>query len=251
MALQAPSMSLSTARSFVLLVGACLLWTSASDGASTSVFMTLDGSPVSPSEAHSVPLLKGVVDSKRRTELLLQLRFKQTGLSPEDEEDEGVSGSTVSLQRRRSFRNRAQRQRFASIDDAQPPPPAPLPPPPSDPLAAVALPHDRDSEPLQVQILSQKRLATYYGEIRIGGQAFKGAREIEAGPASIRFPLDCRLGLPPPSQCCLTRARASSGSLRRTAASSPSLQSAVQSTRGTMLRRRTASSVSRSLRSAC
>jgi len=27
--------------------------------------------------------------------------------------------------------------------------------------------------PLQVQLISQKRLATYYGEIRLGGQAFK------------------------------------------------------------------------------
>jgi len=34
---------------------------------------------------------------------------------------------------------------------------------------------DTEDEPLQAQILSQKRLATYYGEVHIGTQPFKGA----------------------------------------------------------------------------
>jgi len=34
---------------------------------------------------------------------------------------------------------------------------------------------DVDDEPLQAQILSQKRLATYYGEVHLGEQPFKGA----------------------------------------------------------------------------
>jgi hypothetical protein len=41
---------------------------------------------------------------------------------------------------------------------------------------------DVDDEPLQAQILSQKRLATYYGEVHLGDQPFKGA--CKAGEAA-------------------------------------------------------------------
>jgi hypothetical protein len=140
----------------------CCLRLSA-ESSSSSVFMTLDGNRVEPSEAHSVPLLKGVVDSKRRNELLLQLRFAQSELSPDST---GRWGSA-----RRNSRHYRQPHRFASADDLANNAPPLLP---VDPLASLPSPHERDSEPLQVQILSQKRLATYYGEIRIGGQAFKG-----------------------------------------------------------------------------
>jgi len=65
-------------------------------GAGEEVYHSLDGQTVSRSHVHSIPLLKGVVDSKRRDELLLQLRFKQLGLAPEDEDSTG-SDDTAAL----------------------------------------------------------------------------------------------------------------------------------------------------------
>ena len=57
-------------------------------------------------------------------------------------------------------------------------------------------------EPLQAQILSQKRLATYYGEVHIGGQPFKGARQparaLQLRSSSRQPTPHCR-PLPPPS----------------------------------------------------
>ena len=48
-------------------------------------------------------------------------------------------------------------------------------------MAGMGMDADAGDEPLQAQILSQKRLATYYGEVVIGGQPFKG------GSASLIF----------------------------------------------------------------
>jgi hypothetical protein len=50
---------------------------------------------------------------------------------------------------------------------------------------------DVDDEPLQAQILSQKRLATYYGEVHLGDQPFKGA--CRAGEGFHRLFRDARV----------------------------------------------------------
>ena len=154
-----------------------------------SVFMSLDGQAVARTDAHSVPLLKGVVDSKRREELLLQLRYKQLDLQPEEEEGEKGSSSAARSVRSRSRRWRraaTSPSRFAEVDDA------------TDPLATTQ--RDRESEPLQVQIISQKRLATYYGEVRIGGQAFKVL--FDTGSCEFWVPAsECHAYTKPPERC--------------------------------------------------
>ena len=50
-------------------------------------------------------------------------------------------------------------------------------------VAGMDMDGGEGDEPLQAQILSQKRLATYYGEVHIGGQPFKG-RWLGERPAS-------------------------------------------------------------------
>jgi hypothetical protein len=191
-----------------------LLWETESGGetSATAVFMTLDGTRVASTEAHSVALFKGVVDSKRRNELLLQLRFAQVGLVPNEDSRTAISKRSTwdtapRTRRHRFLRVHAQAPRFVTLNDADSSAPLTV-----DPLSAISYPHDRDSEPLQVQILSQKRLATYYGEVRIGGQAFKVL--FDTGSCEFWVPAsDCSQFTKPPERCA-KHARYDSGSSR-------------------------------------
>jgi hypothetical protein len=107
-----------------------------------------------------VPLTKGVVDAAKREEIMLQLRMAQIGLGSE---------RTRRRLRRKTNDNShviiTDHVRFLSAINAN-----------EVKRGGVTQMDgvDADNEPLQAQILSQKRLATYYGEVKIGGQTFNG-----------------------------------------------------------------------------
>lgn len=242
------------AAAFSLVVLATESGVDRADVDASSTLVLLDGTHVSSTEAFSVPLVKGVVDAKRRAELLLQLRFaqidmavdsvllassaehrvrgaavrqrrraahatviseypaplpaRQHGMVDAGGEDTDASGwplhtapsqdrgGSAALRSRRllykgnsageapsaehqsgasTLARPADALRFASASAQRAAEAAAAADAESTTdLGAAGVDVEADPDaPLQAQILSQKRLATYYGQVKIGSQPFK------------------------------------------------------------------------------